>query len=98
MSESKPKDAKTTLSIESFSLQTAPILYFDSVPICGNNKGMVSLTLCADLTAPSQSGQTIDTSPRVVAHLRCTPASARRLRDTIDRTLLLAAETQGGKN
>jgi hypothetical protein len=96
MSEAQTPQA-AAVSIDDFSVQNAPVLYFDTVPVCGNNQGVMSLMLGIKVIAPSRSGQTIS-KQRIVAHLRCTATAARHLRDAIDRALLLGAEPQGGKN
>jgi hypothetical protein len=74
----------------------APIIYFEGVPTCGYNNGIVNLLLAVGVVLPTPDGRTI-TEPVAVAHLRCNVIAAQALRDTIDKALLLATPVPEGK-
>jgi hypothetical protein len=75
----------------------APVIYFDICPTFGLNNGVVSLMLAVGLVLPTAGGGTL-TRPAAAAHLRCSVAAARQLRDTIDKALLIAAPPEGQAN
>ena len=76
--------------VSALASASAPIIFFDKVPIVGHANGVLRITLEAirDMPMP-QGGSGADRV--VVAHLRMSVASAKALRVALDRALLLAA-------
>ncbi|MCR6734834.1 MAG: hypothetical protein NVV83_12475 [Afipia sp.] len=71
----------------------APIIFFEICPTLGNNGGLINVLLATSLIAPSPNGQ-ISTRIKAVAHLRMTAGSAKNLRDTLDKALLIGAPVE----
>jgi len=69
----------------------APIIYFDEIQSVGRNNAGVSVTLVARVIVPSEEGQA-QPAQRVVAHLRCSAASAKQLHDALQKALQLGIE------
>lgn len=90
----KPETQAT--GIAAIDVVHAPYVYFDGAPTFGNLNGIVNVTLCAARHVPS--GDRIATDIISVAYLRCSVIAAVELRDSIDKALLLGAQTQGEAN
>jgi hypothetical protein len=100
MSDIDPTDTHVAAPfvVDPISVHTAPVVFFDQIPTFGVNNGVVSMMLTLSVFVPAESGEArVETKHRAVGHIRCSPAAAVALRDTLDRALLLAAETKGGK-
>jgi hypothetical protein len=70
----------------------APFIYFDGVPTFGIRNGAIQIELAANTIVPEGKGVKIDVV--MTAHLRCSPAAARGLRETIDKALALLQQGQ----
>ncbi len=71
----------------------APFLYFDGCPNFGFNDGICNVTLEA---LRFSAHETLVSRERVqVAHLRMSLSSARQLKDTLEKILLMAQPTSG---
>lgn len=65
---------------------TAPIVYFDSVPVYGVFSGHVEVELGARLLTPKSDGA-VAGEMSCTAHLRCSPAAALALADALTKAL-----------
>ena len=73
-----------------------PIVYFDGVAALGTLNGAIEIELAARTIAPTTDGGT-KVYRIATAHLRCSPAAAADLRNSIDKAFLLLAPTPEGK-
>jgi hypothetical protein len=74
------------------SSEFAPFIYFDGVPTFGIHNGAIQIELAANTLLPVGKGVKIDVV--ITAHLRCSPAAASGLRETIDKALALLQQGQ----
>ena len=65
---------------------TAPVVYFDGVPVFGTFNGMVELELVMRMMSPKPDGS-VQVDMNCVAHLRCTVLAAEQLMDVLERVL-----------
>lgn len=65
---------------------TAPVVYFDNVPVFGTYAGNIELQLSTRVMLPKPDGGVI-TETMCTAHLRCPPASAQQLIEVLQRAL-----------
>jgi hypothetical protein len=72
------------------SSESAPFIYFDGVPTFGIRNGAIQIELAAN--TPDGKGVKIEVV--MTAHLRCSPAAASSLRETIDKALALLQQEQ----
>ena len=72
--------------------ELAPFVYFDGVPTFGIHNGAIQIELAANTLLPEGKGVKIDVM--ITAHLRCSPAAAIGLRETIDKALALLQQGQ----
>ena len=71
----------------------APFLYFDRCPNFGYNEGICNVTL--EATRFSAVGQVVASERVQVAHLRMSRTAALRLKDAIDKVLLMGQPVSG---
>ena len=76
---------------------SAPILFFDTAPVCGMRRGVFSLVLEA-FVQDAGEGEATDNHRVVVAHLRTTSEGLRSLKAAIEKIELMAAKPAGGTN
>lgn len=76
---------------------SAPILFFDAVPVFGIRSGVFSLVLEAFVQDIAEANAA-DNRRIVTAHLRTTAEGIRSLKAAIERIELLAAKPEGGTN
>jgi hypothetical protein len=74
------------------SSELAPFIYFDGVPTFGTHNGAIQIELAANTLLPEGKGVKIDVV--VTGHLRCSPAAAIDLRNSIDRALGMLQQGQ----
>jgi hypothetical protein len=74
------------------SSESAPFIYFDGVPTFGIRNGAIQIELAANTILPDGKGVKIEVV--MTAHLRCSPAAASSLRETIDKALALLQQEQ----
>ncbi len=67
------------------SSERAPFIYFDGAVTYGVNNGAIQIELAANTIVPD--GVTTRTDVLISAHLRCSPAAARGLREAIEKAL-----------
>ena len=86
------------------SPEAAPFIYADGVAAFGVHNGAIQIELVAGMVCRSEDGQSTCTKFVLTGHLRCSPAAAMALRDSlqgaIDMHALAAApvaENPGGK-
>src|SRR2546423_2712887 len=72
--------------------EVAPFVFFDGVPTFGIHNGAIQIELGANTILPEGKGIKVDVA--ITAHLRCCPAAATALRQTIDKILALLEEGQ----
>jgi hypothetical protein len=72
--------------------ELAPFIYFDGVPTFGSHNGTIQMELAANTILPEGKGVKIDVV--ITGHLRCNPAAATELRNTIDRVLAMLEQGQ----
>lgn len=65
---------------------TAPVVYFDSVPVFGTFGGVIEMELSTRVMLPKADGGVIVES-MCSAHLRCPPAAAGQLIESLQRAL-----------
>ena len=66
--------------------EAAPFVYFDIVPTFGVFGGAVQIELASRVLVPA-GGAGVTTEFMVTGRLRCSPAAANHLRETIDKAL-----------
>lgn len=71
----------------------APVVYFDSVPVCGHWGGNIEIELAARMLMPKPDGSVL-IDMACMAHLRCSPQAAMALRDVIDKALSMLTQLQ----
>jgi hypothetical protein len=69
---------------------TAPVIYFDGIPVFGALQNIIELELSARMMQPRSDGS-VQADMVCTAHLRCSHAAAQGLRDAIDKALELYA-------
>jgi hypothetical protein len=74
------------------SSELAPFIYCDGVALFGVSGGVVQLELASNTIVPEGTGTRTDVV--IIAHLRCSPAAAVQIRDTIDRALKMTTPDQ----
>jgi hypothetical protein len=72
---------------------SAPFIYFDGVSCHGAMHGIVEIELAARIMAPTADGG-VDTKFTPTARLRCSPAAADALRQSIEIAQKMAAQPQ----
>jgi hypothetical protein len=75
----------------------APLVFFDAAPVYSTYNHMVSITLSVSRTLPDREGG-VTTDNIAIAYLRTNLEGATALRNSLDKALLLAAETEGEAN
>ena len=78
-----------------FGSPDGPMIYFDIASNSSTNDGIISVTLIARRAYPTTGRVRIDSDYVAVGYLRCGLEAARNLRDSIDKALLVAAESKG---
>jgi hypothetical protein len=73
--------------------ERAPFVFFDAVVTYGSSAGEVQLELGAHTVIATAEGG-LRREIVITAHLRCSQAAARDLRDTLDKALELAARAE----
>jgi hypothetical protein len=74
----------------------APFLFYDFAPAFGHNSGIINITLGAGRVWISPDGE-LKNERVVTAYLCGSVQAARGLRDALDKALLLAVPSDGGK-
>jgi hypothetical protein len=74
------------------SAERAPFIYFDGISCFGTNNGAVQIELASNVIVPHGPGVRIELV--ITAHLRCSPASANKLRHAIDKALAMLEQGQ----
>ena len=72
---------------------SAPFIYFDGVSCHGTLHGVIEIELAARIMAPLMDG-TVQTKFVPAGRLRCSPAAAAALRDSIDIATKMAEQPQ----
>jgi hypothetical protein len=72
---------------------TAPYIYFDGVSCHGAMHGVIELELAARMMAPTIDGG-VHMTFGTVARLRCSPAAAAALLDSIEKATKMATQPQ----
>jgi hypothetical protein len=80
------------VTISSSSSERAPIVYFDGASCFGHHNGMIQVELAANLLLPVGAAVRVDVVQ--TAHLRCSPAAARALREALDKALAMYEQGQ----
>lgn len=102
MSDNQPKRLVTEFipskegDISGLASANAPFIYFENAPAYGVLSGTIRVTLTASRVMPI-SDQEVKIDHVVVAHLRMNAVSARLLKDTLEKVLLVAAESTPNK-
>ena len=73
---------------------TAPFIYWDGVAAMGINNGAIELELCSRTMIPTPPSHETRVEIIITAHLRCSPAAARLLREAIDKVLNMQNQAQ----
>ncbi len=81
--------SRSPMSFVAIGSERAPFVYLDGVMGMGSTFGEIQLELAANTVVPIGDGET-RTEAVITAHLRCSQAAARILRDSIDKALALA--------
>lgn len=84
------EDPSPRLQITPQNSEQAPFIHFDGVAAFGSSGGTVQLELAANALAPVGGSVRVDLV--MVAHLRCNPVAAMRLRDAIDKALQMQSQ------
>ena len=74
-------------------VSTAPFVYFDFVPTYGTLSGSIQIELAARILAPLENGG-VKSGMVEVARLRCSPTTAKVLRDTLESSLKMLEQPQ----
>lgn len=74
--------------------ERAPFIYCDATYAMGVENGVIHLELASRTAVPTLQ-QTIAYQYVAAAHLRCSIASAKHLRDCLDKAIAMAAPTEG---
>jgi hypothetical protein len=90
--DSNPVPEGPGLRMAPGSSALAPFVYFDGVPTFGIHNGAIQIELAANTLLPEGKGIKIDVV--ITAHLRCSPAAAVALRETLDKTLAMLEQGQ----
>lgn len=72
---------------------SAPVVYFDNVPVFGTYAGNIELQLSTRVMLPKPDGGVI-TETMCTAHLRCPPATAQQLIEVLQRSLKMLEQHQ----
>ena len=72
---------------------TAPVVYFDGVPVYGCFAGNIEIELANRLLMPKPDG-TVGTDMGCAAHLRCSPTAAAQLVDALTKALDMLSKQQ----
>jgi hypothetical protein len=72
---------------------SAPFVYFDIAPVFGTMAGAIQIELASRILSPTDDRK-IATEFVTTGRLRCSPAAARELREAIDKSLELLAQSQ----
>jgi len=70
---------------------SAPLVYFDGVPVYGVYGGNIEVELAARLLMPKPDG-TVIADMGCTAHLRCSPQAAAALVDALSKALAMFAK------
>jgi hypothetical protein len=89
--ESSKKNVSTTVS-EYANSSTAPFIYFDAVACHGALHGVVEIELVARIIIPIPDGS-VDLAFVPTGRLRCSPAAAESLRQSIEIAVKMAQQT-----
>jgi hypothetical protein len=76
------------------AIEQAPFVYFDGVSCFGQHGGTIQIELAAHVLTPEGGGVKIQVAQ--TAHVRCSPAAARALRDVLDKALAMVQKGQSG--
>ncbi len=83
----------TTSGVAYSESGSAPFIYFDGVSCHGTLHGVIEIELAAHIMAPLMDG-TVQTKLVPAGRLRCSPAAAAALRDSIDIATKMAEQPQ----
>ena len=83
----------TTSGVAYSESSSAPFIYFDGVSCHGTLHGVIEIELAARIMAPLMDG-TVQTKFVPAGRLRCSPAAAAALRDSIDMATRMAEQPQ----
>jgi len=70
----------------------APFIYFDGISCFGTNNGVIQFEMAANTLTPDEGGG-VKIAISTTAHLRCSPAAAIDLRNSIDKALEMLQNT-----
>lgn len=76
---------------------TAPLVYFDNVPVYGTWGGNLEVELATRLLMPRSDGA-VGVDMGCTAHLRCSPAAAMQLIDALTKALDMLSRQQSEKS
>jgi hypothetical protein len=74
---------------------SAPFVYFDNSATFGVLAGAIQIELVSRILVPLADGG-VKTEFKVTGRLRCSPAAARYLRESIDKSLEMLTKEQEG--
>jgi hypothetical protein len=66
---------------------SAPVVYFDNVPVYGTYSNNVEIELATRFLMPKADGATVTADLACVAHLRCSPEAAAKLIDALTKAI-----------
>lgn len=95
MSDPQAQPAQTPIPY--IDRDRAPVIFFDQAPIGAYSKGIVALTVSAEVFVTSTEGPVV-TEHAIVAHLKTSVAGAKALRTMLDKALLMAEPVAGEVN
>jgi hypothetical protein len=72
---------------------SAPVVYFDGVPVFGVFSGNLEIELAARMLMPKADGS-VAADMACAAHLRCSPSAAVMLIDALTKALEMLAKQQ----
>lgn len=72
---------------------SAPMVYFDNVPVFGVFAGNVEIELSARVLMPKPNGNVVG-EMNCTGHLRCSPQAAAMLVDALEKALAMHAKQQ----
>jgi hypothetical protein len=87
----KPAAPGTALLLKNTS--SAPVIYFDNVPVFGAFSGNLEIELAARLLIPKADGSVVS-EMSCAAHLRCSAQAALMLADALTKALDLLSRQQ----
>ncbi|OSI27991.1 hypothetical protein [Bradyrhizobium canariense] len=82
-----PATSQGPVIISTSSSERAPIIYFDGASCFGHHNGAIQIELAANLLMPVGAAVRVDVVQ--TAHLRCSVAAARALREALEKALAM---------